>query len=390
MQLMKKDYKTTIEDLFRRRPKKQQLQSDAWRLLKEWGNPQQAYPIVHIAGTNGKGQIASKIAFALQQGGYKVGLFTSPHLFNFEERITINEWTIPREKVVDYDAELVDLAQQLELDPNFFEYATCMGFRYFKEEQVDIAVIEAGLGGLHDSTNVVEPILSIITSISFDHEEYLGYSLEEIAAHKAGIIKPNTPVVLGPHAQLLPMFQQGKAVDAPIHCVECKSCFYDTENQAVAKEALSILSKRFPMNEECVKKGLKYMLPCRFDKRGNVIYDVAHNPDGFSHLMSGLKYLFPHQKFRFVVGMVAFKDLKGCLEKIKDEVEHIHFVSAKRENSASPEELGHVFQSISSAPFSVERSIEEGMKKAKAATPKDQILVVCGSFYIMADAINSP
>ncbi len=381
------DYNTTIKTLFERRPKKRSSLSIMQGLLPRLGNPHLHYPTVHIAGTNGKGQVAVKLAFALQSAGYRVGLFTSPHIIDFEERIQVNGNKIPKEKVIEYYTDIEKLFTSTDLEPNFFECITCMGFRYFREVEVDIAIIEVGLGGTFDATNVVEPCLTVITSISYDHTNYLGDSLDEIAEQKAGIIKPDTPVVVGPRAKYLPIFNRAEAVLAPINVVERKSCFYDTENQSVAKEALSILDHRFPMSKEAMEAGLNQSLPCRFDKRGSVIYDVAHNPDGFTRLANALEHVYPYRTFRFVIGVSQEKDTRGCLEQIKDKAKHIHFVEAARENTASLTDLEQAFQSIATCPYSLEKSITDGVRRAKAALVKDEILVVCGSFYIMAEAI---
>ncbi|NGX38508.1 MAG: Folylpolyglutamate synthase [Chlamydiae bacterium] len=389
MEITLKDYETVITDLFRKRPEKKFDFSVINHLLNAHGNPQHAYPVVHVAGTNGKGQVAAKIAFALQNAGYRVGLFISPHLFTYEERITINGEKIPRETIVEYSSELERISEELHLSPNFFESTTCFGFRYFREQGVEIAIIEAGLGGKWDATNVVNPLLSVITSISYDHTEFLGETIEEIAEQKAGFIKPDRSVVVGPRAKYLSIFKKAEELNAPVHVVEKKSSFYDTENQAVAKEALTILTAQFPLEKSAIEAGLKFSLPCRFDKKENVIYDVAHNIDGFTRLSAALEHRYPYRTFRFVIGMSRSKDIKGCLEKIEQKARHVHFVQACQNDSATTEELAEDFRLISTCPHSLEESIEEGIRNAKAAANKSEMIIVCGSFYVMAEAINS-
>ena len=366
------EYDTVIESLFMRLSKRRSDLSVIERLLASWGNPEQAFPSVLVAGTNGKGSVSRKIATALQHAGYRVGLYISPHIADFEERITINGERIPKETVIDYYEKIDDP------EPNFFECATCMCFQYFKEMQVDIGIIEAGLGGAVDSTNVLQPLLSIITSISFDHTEYLGDTLDKIATQKAGIIKPNTPIILGPRIHSAPIFERAKEVGAPLTQVTHISPLYEKENNAVVKAALEILP--FRAN---VEAGLQARMPCRFERRGRFILDVAHNPDGFARLKEALAYTFPNQTFHFIIGMSRRKDLKGCLQAIEDKIGHVHFVESGREDGATVFELEKAFKAISSRPYSLDKKVEIAIEKA----PKE-IVVICGSFYIMADAIK--
>jgi dihydrofolate synthase / folylpolyglutamate synthase len=383
-----KDYTTALERLFNRKPQRRSDIEIVKTLLEKWGNPHRAFPTVHVAGTNGKGQVSCKIAFALQSEGYKVGLFTSPHLFEYEERITVNGVKIPKETFLQYNEELEALLDQSGLDPNFFECTTCYCFRYFQEQNVDVAIIEAGLGGRFDATNVISPILSIITSISLDHTNYLGTTYEDIASQKAGIIKPNTPVVIGPRAKYAPIFEEAEQQRSPVHIVEKKSCFYDTENQAVAKEALRALAPHFQVKKASIIAGLKAKMPCRFEKRGNVILDVAHNPDGFRRLRHALEHLYPYRKFRFVVGIGFEKDYASCLKEIAYIASHFHFVEPKRVVGTPPEKLAETLRAISDCPCSIEESVYDGVKNAKAAAQKGDLIVICGSFYIMAESIQ--
>ncbi len=381
-------YKQTVEKIFARKPKKLNGFTTIATLLEQYKNPHLNYPTVHVGGTNGKGQVAGKIAYALQHAGYKVGLFISPHILDFRERITIRGEKIGREEVIAYDNQLQKDAQQLSLEPNFFECAACYAFQYFDEKKVDIAVIEVGLGGTFDATNVVQPLLSVITSIGMDHTEYLGSTIESIAEQKAGIIKQNTPVVLGPRAKLSPIFSRAQAVNAPLSIAEKKSCHYDTENQATAKEALQILSRHFPLDIPSILAGLKFSLPCRFDKRGCCIFDVAHNPDGFARLSDALEHLYPYRTFRFLIGMSKYKDAALCLKQIENKAHFIHFVRAKHDLALDTQLLSKAFHSFSTVPFKEENNVKEGMQQAKSALEKGEILVVCGSFYIMAEALE--
>lgn len=383
-----KDYRQVVDEIFSRKAGMRHDLDLMTKLMHAYGNPHENYPIIHVAGTNGKGQVAGKIAFALQNAGYTVGLFLSPHIFDYRDRITVNGKKISQELVIEDYENLCNVLSHLQIDPNFFECTTCIAFQHFAREKIDVAVIEVGLGGKCDATNVILPTLSVITSISLDHTEFLGSSIDEIAAEKAGIIKTGVPVIVGPRAKFLPVFQRAKEAQASLHLVEKKSCFYDTENQAVAKEALSVLSEEFSIGHESIEAGLRFSLPCRFDKRGNVIYDVAHNPDGFARLSSALSHLYPYRTFRFVIGMSRTKDLRACLREIVGKAHHIHFVKADHYLSVETQKLAQALESFCKCPFIEEKSVEKGMKHAKSACEKGEIIVVCGSFYIMAPAMQ--
>ncbi|MBS0630126.1 MAG: bifunctional folylpolyglutamate synthase/dihydrofolate synthase [Verrucomicrobia bacterium] len=365
------EYETAIGSLFNRLSTRRQDLTVMERLMASWGNPERAFPSVHIGGTNGKGSVSRKLATALENAGYRVGLYISPHIAEFEERITINGEKIPKQQVVDYYAQIDDP------EFNFFECATWMCFQYFKEKQVDIGIIEVGLGGTLDSTNVLKPVLSIITSIGLDHTEYLGDTLDKIAAQKAGIIKPHTPVVLGPRIHSAPIYERAKAVHAPLIQVTHRSPLYEEENNAVVVEALKIL----PFRSD-VEAGLAAGLPCRFERRGRFILDVAHNAEGFSRLKEALQYTFPNQTFHFIIGMSRRKDLKGCLQAIEEKIAHVHFVESGRADGATVFDLEKAFQAVSRRPYSLDQKMDIAIEK----TPKE-ITVICGSFYIMAGAI---
>lgn len=362
-------YDEMIKSLFSRVAMRRTDLSVIEALLEKWGNPQRSFPTIHVAGTNGKGSVSRKIAAALESAGYRVGLFISPHLIDYEERITINCEKIPKEKVMEYYARIDDPK------PNFFECSTCFCFQYFKEQKVDIAVIEAGMGGKLDATNVITPLLSIITSISFDHTEYLGDTLDKIAAQKAGIIKRKVPIVLGPQVKFQPIFDKAKEMDAEVTIAEEISPYYEVENNGVAKAALQILN----IGEEDIEVGLKARMPCRLEQRGNFIFDVAHNPDGFARLCEAL----PDQTFHFIIGMSRRKDIKSCLQTIEHKIKHAHFVSSGREDAATAIELETIFKSISDRPSTAEESVEEAIKNLP-----NELTVICGSFYIMSAAIK--
>ena len=221
-------YEETLTYLYNSAPLFQQVGKDAYKeglsntleLDAHFGHPHRKFKTIHIAGTNGKGSCSHTLAAILQSAGYKVGLYTSPHLVDFRERIRINGAPIPKEEVIRFVKEERDFFEPLH--PSFFELATAMAFQYFAKEQIDIAVIEVGLGGRLDCTNIITPELSIITNISFDHVQFLGDTLSKIASEKAGIIKPGIPVVIGEaNDETRPVFEQkATEINAPIYFAE--------------------------------------------------------------------------------------------------------------------------------------------------------------------------
>jgi dihydrofolate synthase/folylpolyglutamate synthase len=324
------------------------------------GHPELEYPTIHVAGTNGKGSVSLKIAQTLEKNGYRTGLFTSPHLSCFRERIRINGSLISEEDT----ARL--LTPILTLDLSYFEYCTLLAFQYFAEQKVDAAVIEVGLGGRLDATNLIHPVLSIITSISKDHTELLGHTEEEIAREKAGIIKPHTPVVIGPRVPRKVVEEIARPADAPLIRVSGVFPHYGEENRAIAESALSVLSKQFSIR----KKWLDKEPPCRFEGvSDSIILDVAHNPDGFSQLIKRLRHTFPNERYHFLVGFSSKKDIASCAKIIADAAQSVHIIDISHPRLKNPHSLLPYF------PGATVRSVED--------VEHDGILVICGSFFIM-------
>lgn len=316
-----------------------------------FGHPERQFRSIHVGGTNGKGSVCQKMAKNLQMTGAKVGLYTSPHISSIRERIRIND-------------ELVDeefLERHVPLMPSdlsFFEMMTLLAFIYFAKQKVDIAIIEVGLGGRLDATNIIRPELAVITSIDYDHQALLGATLPEIAREKAGIIKKRVPVVLGPSA--------AKFIESE-HVVEAGGS-YDEENAAVARKALELL------NVQIFEEALKVRPPCRLETIKGVILDVAHNPAGLTKLFDAL----PVKPYTAVVGMSADKDIAASLHIIEKNVAEVHFVKAATERAAEPSLLQALWPA--GKPAFVHSSVEEGLL---SAMKKGHVLVT-GSFYIMA------
>ena len=330
--------------------------SNMKRACEALGHPERKFKSIHVAGTNGKGSVSTKISRNL--GG---GLFTSPHIGTFRERIMVDGRIIPVEAV-----ERI-LPRLFELMPlTFFEITTLMAMIYFAEEGVEWAVFEVGIGGRYDATNVLTPVLSIITSISFDHTEILGNSIEEIAYEKGGIIKNGVPVIVGPRC---PESLRGMAKGSEFIQVEGTFRNFDEENSAIAKEALKLLNVLNP--------DLSMRPPCRFEVHGDIVLDVAHNPDGAMELVRMLEQHYPDQDFHFVVGLSKTKDIEGYLKAIVPKAASITFVEAKNGRGADPLEMAKKV---------------EGSKicsSIKEALDRPGLKVVTGTFFIMKEALEA-
>jgi dihydrofolate synthase/folylpolyglutamate synthase len=383
-----KDYDQVIDYLFQERSSKDGKtgMQTALGLDLELQKPTLSYSTVHVAGSNGKGSVAIKIAKSLELSGYRVGIYTSPHLFSFRERIAIDAELISEEDVVLGIQRLFAIEEKLGIKANFFELATFLAFDYFRKQGVDVAVIETGLGGRWDATNVIYPILSVITSISYEHCCILGDEIEQIAFEKAGIIKENIPVIIGPKARCQSIYDKAALMNSPVHASRKISCFFDEENSAVAELALKSLSSHFTIALEALKKGLGVRPPCRFERIGEAIFDVAHNPEAVFCLLQALHTFYPHCKFRFLVGFSKDKEYDRCLRLIANVATHIHLVQARSPRAATLQELKACLESENPTLFTAHSSIQEAVAASYAEVlSKAEILVICGSFYIMAE-----
>jgi dihydrofolate synthase/folylpolyglutamate synthase len=329
-------YREVVKWMFSRLPMYQQQGKSAFKgkldniiaFSKHLGNPQQQFKSIHIAGTNGKGSTSHMIASVLQEAGYKTGLYTSPHLKDFRERIRINGKKISKKEVVDFITNHKPFLDTHEL--SFFEMTVAMALDYFAKKEVDIAVIETGLGGRLDSTNIITPLLSVITNIGFDHMDMLGDTLEKIAGEKAGIIKNNVSVVIGEyHEDTFPVFQE-KAIEMEAELIPAFKAYvpefqtdlkgvYQSKNLKTAYVALKNL-KTFQLEEADFKNGFQNVikhtgLRGRWEKLNNaplVICDVAHNKEGLALAMQQVNdYTF--KNLHIVLGVVKEKKLDDIL-----------------------------------------------------------------------------
>ncbi len=335
--------------------------------------PSQAIAVIHVAGTNGKGSVTTKIAKGLELAGKRVGLFTSPHISCFRERIKINGEMISESEVTRIVTQIFSYEA---IEPTFFEVNTALAFAYFAEKSVDVAVIETGLGGMQDATNIVKPVLSVITSIDLDHTQFLGSTRESIAKEKGGIIKQGVPVVVGPHADLPVLREMAKEKNSPYLTVEGQFSTYDEENKAVAR--LALLHQG--VFKQGVEEALKALPPCRFELLGDhVVLDVAHNPNGIEALLSRLKMDFPGKRPSFYFGFCQDKDVRLCIQKIGVVGQQFYPQSLPTQRGCDPKLLRSFLLEEGVAEDRVH--LNKTFLEAKRASEQ---LVVCGSFFLMS------
>lgn len=359
------------------------------RLDAALGSNSKAFRSIHVAGTNGKGSVTKKISVALEKAGYKVGTYTSPHISCFRERIQINGQMISEESIVALLPGIFAAVEREKIPATFFEITTLLAFAYFAKKKVDIAVLETGLGGRLDATNIITPELSVITSIALDHTDILGSSIEEIAAEKAGIIKPGIPVVLGPRMPQKQFLEAAHSLNSPCIVVSGNHSSFEEENNAIAKAALESLK----IGSEAIERGLKASLPCRFEiiQKNNrcILLDVAHNPDGLQHLFAEIKRRWPYRSIRVVFGLSKTKDLSSCLRVLMKECGHFYPVEAPNGRGVSKTELYTLLQDagIKDSGVSMLDTITTSIHQATIdAAARDELIVVCGTFFIMSEA----
>ena len=383
-------------------------------LMAALGNPERKFKSIHVAGTNGKGSVCHFLASILQEAGYKVGLYTSPHLVDFRERIRINGEMIPQQAVIDFITDHWSLLTTHSL--SFFEMTVGLAFDYFAREQVDVAVIEVGMGGRLDSTNVITPELSIITNIGLDHTQFLGDTLEKIAAEKAGIIKDGVPVVIGEtQPETAPLFlATAEAHHAPItfadqHYVVDDISRYTTEltgeyqkhNIATVLEAVEILRKsgHWPLTTDHLQRGLARVvtnthLHGRWQKIGDkplTICETAHNEPGIRAMMHGISST-PHHNLHIVYGCVNDKDFSSILQFLSSHLSPVtshltwYFTQPSVPRGLPVAQLQAAAEDIGIHGQAYSR-VGEAITAARQAAQTDDLVLVTGSIFLVADAL---
>ena len=367
-------------------------------LLLAIDDPHNKFKSIHLAGTNGKGSVAHMLASVYQTAGYKVGIFTSPHISDFRERIKINGQLVSEQLVLDFVNQNAPLIQ--ELNATFFEITTALAFSVFAKEQVDLAIIETGLGGRLDSTNVLTPMASVITNIGLDHQQFLGDTLGLIAKEKAGIIKPGVPVIVGKKQEKTEeVFEQvaQKNNSTLLYAVPCDYPsdllgLFQEENKATVFTTIEILQEELPVRQRDVQEGLLQVaeetnFKGRFQQIGSeplTILDAAHNLDGVKNLMSELNHL-TFDELHLIYGASNDKDVQEIIDLLPKSA-HFYFVefdSPRSVKSDDFEELGKQNKLSFSTYKGSAKALESAQKKA---TKKDLILLF-GSFYIMSEII---
>lgn len=426
-----KDYNETVNYLYNLRSLGIKLGlSNTKKVMGLLGEPQNSFRSIHIAGTNGKGSTATTIASILTESGFKVGLYTSPHLLSFTERIKINNCQITEDKVLSITSYIQDIIAGTDLKLTFFEFATAIAFHYFASEKVDWAVIETGMGGRFDATNVILPDVSVITSIGFDHSEYLGSSISDIAFEKAGIIKPDTPVVTS--AQTPKAIRQISDVaerrNSELHVydrdfkgvllsMDDKHITFDyigehefrnlslplsgrhqLYNTSMAVRTCEILRREgVPIPDISLRNGLlKTAIDGRLERVSEnpvIILDGAHNPGAADSLAGSIKELFQDKRIIMVIGVMSDKDIEGILKPLMQIAEYVVLTKPKGERAASPEKLFDIALKIQERnedcrPSSIVKtnSVADALTYAKKAWQEENIILVTGSFYTTGEA----
>ncbi|MBP6064666.1 folylpolyglutamate synthase/dihydrofolate synthase family protein [Bacteroides sp.] len=439
------NYKETLNYLYEHAPMFQQVGSKAYKeglantqaLDDHLEHPHSAYRTIHVAGTNGKGSCSHTLAAILQSSGYRVGLYTSPHLLDFRERIRINGQPIPESYVVNFVEEQRAFFEPLH--PSFFELTTAMAFRYFADEKIDVAVIETGLGGRLDCTNIIQPDLCIITNIGLDHTQFLGDTLEKIATEKAGIIKAKTPVVVGETtAETRPVFtRKAEEIEAQVffaaddvqilskevptdgkahaHCIDTPDystgVIYQTKTYPDLKAALGGYCQELNTNtilhavaqltkigyritERDVREGFMHVcemtgLMGRWQKlcrKPTVICDTGHNVNGMQYITKQLEQC-TYDHLHFVIGMVNDKDIHAMLSLLPTNATY-YFTKASVQRALPEEVLKEQAQGLG-LQGSCYPNVCEAVQAAKAKSLPEDFIFIGGSSFIVADLLTS-
>ncbi len=407
---MSTTYEQTLQWMYGKLPAYQRIGQKAFKKdltnIREFANrlgqPHLSYATIHVAGTNGKGSVSSMLASVLQEAGYKTGLYTSPHLKDFRERIRINGEMISKDYVIYFIDRHRDFLEKQQL--SFFEMTVGMAFQYFHDMQVDVAVIETGLGGRLDSTNIIRPELSIITNVHYDHTDMLGDTLAKIAREKAGIIKTGTPVVIGEkHPETEPVFwQTAQEKKAEIFWAEDFKIpplqsdlkgTYQRQNIRTVWASIDILRKRdFKIPPEAIERGLLHVqkntgLRGRWEilsDRPFTVADTAHNPHAFREVMEQLKTV-PHEQAFFVLGFVEGKDLEQMIDFIPQDAQ-VFLSRPAVLRGRDPNEVAQIFERKGLRP-EIFRSIRDAFDKARSLAAENDLIYVGGSTFTVAEIL---
>ena len=428
------NYKETLEFLYSCLPMYQRMGEAAYKanldnalaLDEFYQHPHRSFPSVHIAGTNGKGSVSHMLSAVLQQAGYKTGLYTSPHLKDFRERIRINGKMIPEEEVVRFVAESRGIIGKVQ--PSFFEMTVAIAFRYFAEKNVEIAIIETGLGGRLDSTNIITPLVSVITNIGFDHMRFLGNSLEKIATEKAGIIKPNRPVIIGEYQSPSAMVFEQMALErnAPLSwagnqyhidygmlspdrkqilnvrtgediqyegLVTDLTGFYQKKNiPAVLSTIDRLVKEHFIISRDDIYQGLANirMLTGIRGRWEEIAYsplticDTAHNIDGVREVVQQIRQT-PWKNLHMIWGMVTDKDADPILKSLPPEAGY-YFTKADIPRALDEKEL-MVNAGLHGLKGKSFPNVQQALNAARDKAEPEDLIFIGGSSFLLAEVL---
>ena len=391
-----------------------------------FGHPHRNYRTIHVGGTNGKGSVSHTLAAILQSQGYRVGLYTSPHLVDFRERIRVNGKMISKKRVIEFvktiqsssvspdgEREKASPRRSLEgIEFSFFELATALAFKYFEEQKVDFAVIEVGLGGRLDCTNIIKPVLSVITNISFDHVQFLGDTLPKIATEKAGIIKPGIPVCIGENInpEVKAVFaNKAKEVGAPIAFaedsplplplprreVDLQGLCQEKNQQTILTSVRLLREQGIEISDEAIKRGFRQVTTLTglmgrwqiLSKKPLTICDTGHNVGGMQYIAKQLEET-PHKRLHIVIGMVSDKDINTVLSMLpKDAV--YYFTQASVQRAMPVKQLAEKALSMFNVQCSMFNDVESAYLAAKQNADTDDLIFIGGSTFVVADLLNS-
>jgi len=399
-------YEQTLNYLYEKLPMYQRIGTSAFKkdltniikLCDYLNNPQDKFKSIHIAGTNGKGSTSHILSSIYQSNGYHVGMYTSPHLVDFRERIKLNGTPCPKDFVINFTQKITPIIE--EIQPSFFEITVAMAFEYFAKEKVDIAVIETGLGGRLDSTNILKPLASVITSISYDHMDMLGNTIEEITLEKAGIFKNNTPVIIGKVSETANEVLKNVAIEKNAKLYTYKKEYYKTDligehqqwNIGSALSCIDNLEYILPTNK--IKTHQALLSVCKLSnflgrwqilhKSPLVIGDVGHNEEGFRLITKELsKYT---KKIHFILGFVDDKDLSKIIPTLPMESSY-SFVKPNVIRGMKSEKARKIFESYDIQGVSFP-DLKSAINQRFRSVSKNELIFVGGSNFIIADLLK--
>lgn len=410
------NYQDTLEYLYNSAPMFQQIGAGAYKeglentqaLDAHFGHPHRQYRTIHVAGTNGKGSCSHTLAAILQAAGYRVGLYTSPHLVDFRERIRINGQPISKEYVIHFVENERSFFEPLH--PSFFELTTALAFKYFADKQVDIAVIEVGLGGRLDCTNIINPDLCIITNISLDHTQLLGNTLRQIAGEKAGIIKNNIPVIIGETTpETRPVFlQKAQEIQTTIHFAEDENHeqdypelsfelkgLYQKKNQRTILTALPLLKKNgYRFTDKDVYQGFAHVVELTglmgrwqlLQEKPTIVCDTGHNIGGITYVAQQLRQQHCRH-LHIVLGMVSDKDVRGVLALLPQNADY-YFTQANVKRALPATELAKL-GTIAGLHGEAYENVPSAVNAAQKRSLPEDFIFVGGSTFIVADLLSN-